>query len=150
MNLLVAFLHHLAAFTLVSSLVAEMMLIRQPLSLSSAKSLRTLDSIYGVSAMLIVVMGILRVIYFEKGTAYYLHNHAFMLKMTAFIVVGLLSIYPTMIFLRWGPALKQNQLPQVSPAQATKIRRVLHLELAGVVIIILGAVLMAKGAAFTS
>lgn len=149
MNLLVAFLHHLAAFTLVSSLVAEMVLIRQPLSLSTAKSLRTLDSIYGVSAMLIVVMGILRVIYFEKGTAYYLHNHAFMLKMTAFIVVGLLSIYPTMIFLRWGPALKQNQLPLMSPVQARNIRRVLHLELAGVVIIILGAVLMAKGAGFT-
>ncbi|MFZ6767903.1 DUF2214 family protein [Undibacterium sp. Di26W] len=150
MNMLVAFLHHLAAFTLVSSLVAEMILIRQPLSLSSAKSLRTLDGIYGVSAMLILVMGMLRVIYFEKGAAYYLHNHAFMLKMTAFIVVGLLSIYPTMIFLRWAPALKQNQLPLLSPAQAKNIRRVLHLELAGIVIIILGAVLMAKGAGFTA
>ncbi|MBC3919284.1 DUF2214 family protein [Undibacterium sp. CY18W] len=149
MNLLVAFLHHLAAFTLVSSLVAEMVLIRQPLSLSTAKSLRTLDSIYGVSAMLIVVMGILRVIYFEKGAVYYLHNHAFMLKMTAFIIVGLLSVYPTVIFLRWGQALKQNQLPLLSLAQARNIRRVLHLELAGVVIIILGAVLMAKGAGFT-
>ncbi|MFZ6759064.1 DUF2214 family protein [Undibacterium sp. Ji50W] len=150
MNLLVAFLHHLAAFTLVSSLVAEMILIRQPLSVSSAKSLRTLDGIYGVSAMLILVMGILRVIYFEKGAAYYLHNHAFLLKMTAFIVVGLLSIYPTMIFLRWAPALKQNQLPLLSPAQAKNIRRVLHLELAGIVVIILGAVLMAKGAGFTA
>ena len=145
MNMLVAFLHHVAAFTLVASLVAELVLIRQPLSLSSAKSLRAVDAIYGMSAMLILALGILRVLYFEKGVDYYLHNHAFMLKMLAFAAVGVLSIYPTVVFLGWGKTLKQNQLPQMSEHQAKKISRTLVIELFGVLLILLGAVMMAKG-----
>ncbi|MFZ6708205.1 MULTISPECIES: DUF2214 family protein [unclassified Undibacterium] len=145
MNILVALLHHIAAFTLVSTLLAELVLVRQPLTVSSAKSLRFIDSIYGLSAMLIIVLGVLRVMYFEKGQDYYLHSHAFMLKMTAFIVVGLLSIYPTVVFLRWGKAVKQNQLPVFPDAQASTIQTILKLELAGVIFILAGAVLMAKG-----
>ena len=145
MNILVALLHHIAAFILVGTLLAELVLIHQPLTLSSAKSLRFIDSIYGMSAVLIIVLGILRVMYFEKGQDYYLHSHAFMLKMTAFIVVGLLSIYPTVVFLRWGKAIKQNQLPVFPDAQAHTIQTILKLELAGVIFILAGAVLMAKG-----
>ncbi|MES2041410.1 MAG: DUF2214 family protein [Pseudomonadota bacterium] len=145
MNILVALLHHIAAFTLVGTLLAELVLIRQPLTLSSARSLRFIDSIYGMSAMLIIVLGVLRVMYFEKGQDYYLHNHAFMLKMTAFIIVGLLSIYPTMVFLRWGKVVKQNQLPELPQGQAKTIQTLLKLELAGVLFILAGAVLMAKG-----
>ncbi|PXX39963.1 DUF2214 family protein [Undibacterium pigrum] len=145
MNIVIALLHHIAAFTLVASLLAELVLIRQPLTLSSAKSLRFIDSIYGLSAMLIIVLGVLRVMYFEKGQDYYLHSHAFMLKMTAFIIVGLLSIYPTMVFLRWGKALKLNQLPALPESQARSIQTILKLELAGILFILAGAVLMAKG-----
>lgn len=145
MNIIVALLHHIAAFTLVSTLLAELVLVRQPLTVSSAKSLRFIDSIYGLSAMLIIVLGVLRVMYFEKGQDYYLHSHAFMLKMTAFIVVGLLSIYPTVVFLRWGKAVKQNQLPVFPDAQANTIQTILKLELGGVIFILAGAVLMAKG-----
>ncbi|MFZ6681455.1 DUF2214 family protein [Undibacterium sp. Tian12W] len=145
MNIIVALLHHIAAFTLVSTLLAELVLVRQPLTVSSARSLRFIDSIYGMSAMLIIVLGVLRVMYFEKGQDYYLHNHAFMLKMTAFIVVGLLSIYPTVVFLRWGKAVKQSQLPVFPDAQASTIQTILKLELAGIIFILAGAVVMAKG-----
>ncbi len=145
MNIIVALLHHIAAFTLVSTLLAELVLVRQSLTLSSAKSLRFIDSIYGMSAMLIIVLGVLRVMYFEKGQDYYLHSHAFMLKMTAFIVVGLLSIYPTVVFLRWGKAVRQNQLPVFPEAQVSTIQTILKLELAGIIFILAGAVLMAKG-----
>lgn len=144
-NILVALLHHIAAFTLVGTLLTELVLIRQPLTMSSAKSLRLIDSIYGLSAMLIIMLGVLRVMYFEKGQDYYLHNHAFMLKMSAFIVVGLLSIYPTKVFLQWGKAVKQNQLPSLPEGQARTIQRILKLELAGIFFILAGAVLMAKG-----
>ncbi|MFZ6733904.1 DUF2214 family protein [Undibacterium sp. Ji42W] len=145
MNIIVALLHHIAAFTLVSMLLAELVLVRQPLTVSSARSLRFIDSIYGVSAMLIIVLGVLRVMYFEKGQDYYLHNHAFLLKMTAFIIVGLLSVYPTLVFLRWGKVVKQNQLPVFPEAQANTVQTILKLELAGILFILAGAVLMAKG-----
>ena len=71
-----------------------------------------------------------------------------MLKMTAFAVVGLLSAYPTIIFLRWGKSLKQNQLPELTPKQTQNIKGILKLELLGIAVILFGAVLMAKGYRF--
>jgi len=41
------------------------------------------------------------VIWFEKGAAYYFANHAFLTKLTLFIIVGQLSIVPTVAFLSW-------------------------------------------------
>ncbi len=149
MNILVAFLHHLAAFTLVSALLAEAVLIAQPLTMSSARSLRFLDALYGMSAILILVIGLLRVMYFEKGADFYLHSHAFLFKMAVFAVVGLISIYPTVVFLRWGKTIKQNRIPALSGTELKNIRRVIRLELCGIVLIILNAVLMAKGTGFS-
>ncbi|MBC3930226.1 DUF2214 family protein [Undibacterium curvum] len=149
MSILVAFLHHLAAFTLVSALLAEAVFIAQPITMSSARSLRFLDALYGMSATLILVIGVLRVMYFEKGADYYLHSHAFLFKMAVFAVVGLISIYPTVVFLRWGKTIKQNRIPALSGTELKNIRRVIRLELCGIVLIILNAVLMAKGTGFS-
>jgi hypothetical protein len=62
-----AFLHHVAAFTLVSALAVEFVLIRQELTLTSARRLPIVDAVLGVSAGLLLIVGLLRVFYFEKG-----------------------------------------------------------------------------------
>ena len=111
MTTLFAFLHHLCAFTLVSALAIEFTLIRQELTLASARRLLMTDMVYGVAAGLLLVIGLLRVFFFEKGAAYYFHSHAFLAKLTLFVVVGLLSIIPTMEFLSWRGAVKAGQLP---------------------------------------
>ena len=59
--------------------------------------------------------------------------------------MGLLSIYPTMVFASWGKLLKRGQLPVLADAQRRRLRAVMHAELTGVVLIILCAVLMARG-----
>src|SRR5258707_15098192 len=106
MSTLFAFLHHLAAFTLVSAIAVEFVLIRQELTASVARRLLATDAVLGVSAGLLLVIGLLRVFYFEKGAAYYFSSHAFMAKFSVFIAVGLLSIIPTVEFLSWRKALK--------------------------------------------
>ncbi|MDO9358382.1 MAG: DUF2214 family protein [Polaromonas sp.] len=145
MTPLFAFLHHLAAFALVATLAIEFVLIREPLTLKSARQLQVTDAIFGASAGLVLVIGLLRVFYFEKGAAYYLHSAPFHAKVTLFIVVGILSIYPTVVFASWGKTLKQGVLPVVPAEKIRMLRRLIHIELAGVVLIILCAVLMAKG-----
>ena len=62
-----------------------------------------------------------------------------------FAIVGLLSIQPTREFLSWRKSLRESVLPVVTEAKIRTIRMVLRLELAGVVLIILCAVLMARG-----
>ena len=145
MTSLLAFLHHLAAFALVSALVVEQVLTRDELTLNGARSLLLADLIFGISAGVIVVIGALRVLYFEKGADYYLHSAPFIAKMSLFVLVALLSIYPTREFLSWRKSLRDGVLPVVPEARLQTIRTFLRFELGAVVLIILCAALMARG-----
>jgi putative membrane protein len=145
MIVLTAFLHHLAAFTLVSALVLQLVLLRGDLTLWSARRIQVADAILGMSATLLLAIGLARVFWYEKGAAYYFKNHAFLTKFSLFIIVALLSIIPTMEFLRWRTAVKAGQVPVVADAKLKTVRRIVHIELAAVVVILLCAALMAKG-----
>jgi len=145
MSTLFAFLHHVAAFTLVSALAVEFVLIRQELTLANARKLPIVDAVLGVSATLLLIIGLLRVFYFEKGSAYYFSSHAFLTKFAVFIIVAILSIVPTVEFLSWRKAVKAGQVPVVEPRKMRRVRSLIHGELAGVVIILLCAAMMARG-----
>lgn len=145
MTTLFAFLHHLAAFTLFAALVLEFVLARSELNFDNARRLLLADRVYGLSAGLILIIGLLRVFLFEKGATFYFHSAPFIAKLALFLIVGLLSIYPTMVFLAWRTALKNREAPKVEANTATRIRRIIHLELVGVVLIILCAAMAARG-----
>jgi putative membrane protein len=140
-----AFFHHVAAFALVAAVAIEFVLLRDPLTLERARRLQVVDAVLGVSAGVVLAVGLLRVFYFEKGAAYYFHNHAFLAKLALFVIVALLSIYPTMVFLSWRKALRQGQVPVLSAQQARRLRSLIHWELAGIALLILCAALMARG-----
>src|SRR6185436_7085281 len=140
MNAFMAFLHHAAAFALVAALAVEVVVIRDELNIRNARRLARADMVVGLSAGVLLVVGLLRVFYFEKGTAFYFHNAAFIAKMALFVVVAFLSIYPTMKFLGWRKGIDPDAVPA--------IRRVLHLELVGIVLILLCAALVARGIGF--
>ena len=143
-----AFLHHLAAFTLVAGLAVEFILIRGELTVRTARKLQLVDMVFGTSSGVVLAVGLFRVFYFEKGASYYFHSAPFIAKLSLFAIVGLLSIYPTIEFLSWGKSLKQGQLPALTDRKIASIRSVIHWELAGVVLIILCAAIMAKGVGY--
>jgi putative membrane protein len=150
MSTLFAFLHHLAAFTLVGALAVEFVLIGQvqrdeALSLSSARRLTVTDAVLGAAAGILLIVGLLRVFYFEKGADYYVHRHAFLIKLSVFIVVALLSIVPTREFLSWRGALKAGRPPAVDATRLRLVRRIIHGEVAAIVVILLCAAIMARG-----
>lgn len=148
MTSLFAFLHHIAAFALVAALAIELVVIRNELSLRSARTLVMADSIYGLSATIVLIIGFSRVFFFEKGATYYFHSAAFIAKVSLFVLVALVSIYPTVQFLSWRSHLKQGAVPPIVPAKLRRIRATIHWELIGVVLIILCAVWMARGIGF--
>jgi putative membrane protein len=137
---LFAFLHHVAAFALVAAIAVEFVLIRQELNAATARRLARTDMVLGISAGVLLVVGLLRVFYFEKGPSFYFHNASFIAKMVLFVLIALLSIYPTVKFLSWRKT--------VDPAGARAIRTIIHLELVGVVLILIFAALMARGIGF--
>ena len=145
MAALFAFLHHVSAFTLFAAIVVEFVLLRGTLTLENARKILRADMVLGISAGVLLIVGLARVFHFEKGAYYYFHTWTFIAKLSLFIVVGLLSAVPTMEFLRWRAALKSGEVPVLSPERLKTIRSILHYELVGVVLIILFAALMAKG-----
>lgn len=146
---LFAFLHHMAAFTLVAALAIEFVLIRDMLTLGNARRLQVADTVFGASAGVLLLVGLARVFHFEKGATYYFHTWTFIAKLALFVIVGLISIIPTLEFLSWRQAVKQGQVPVVSAERMRRLRSIIHLELVGVVLIILCAALMAKGVGLT-
>ena len=140
-----AFLHHLAAFTLVAALGVEFILIRGELNLGTARRLRLVDMIFGMSSGVVLAVGLLRVFYFEKGASYYFHSAPFIAKVSLFALVALLSIYPTVVFLSWRPSVRLGQPPLPDARKIRRVRSLIHWELAAVVVLIFCAALMAKG-----
>src|SRR5258706_3211511 len=142
---LMAFLHHIFAFTLTACLVYEFIAYRKGMTIEEARRIQRVDLVYGISAGLLLVVGLLRVFFFEKGVNFYIHSPFFWVKMAAFLIVGLLSIDPTIRYVRWNKTLTQNQAPDISELEFNRTRLLLWLELAGIVVILLSAAMMARG-----
>jgi putative membrane protein len=142
---IMAFLHHLAAFTLTGAIIYEHITFRKDLSLAEARRIQIMDIVYGVSAGVLVIVGLLRVFYFEKGAAYYAQNWFFWTKMSGFALAALLSIYPTVRFLSWRKSIAQNQVPEISDQDVKRIKMILRLETLAIAIIIFSAAMMARG-----
>jgi len=140
-----AFLHHLFAFTLTACVVYEFIAYRKGMTTDEARRIQRADLIYGISAGLLLIVGLLRVYFFEKGPAYYSHNPFFWVKMTAFVIVGLLSIDPTIRYLRWNKSLKENKTPEISDNEFKRTRLLLSLEVIGLAVIVFSAAFMARG-----
>jgi putative membrane protein len=140
-----AFLHHVAAFTLFGALLVELALVQRDLTFSSARKIQRADLAYGVAAGTVLVIGLLRVFYFERGGTYYLQNNFFLLKASLFFAVAILSIYPTVLFLSWNETLKAGLLPQLEETQIRRVRAVLIVEVTAIIAILLCAPLMARG-----
>lgn len=145
MTTLFAFLHHLLAFALVACIAIELVLVRQELTLATARKLIRIDAVLGVCAGLLLVVGLSRVFWFEKGADYYWANHAFLTKFGVFIGIAVVSITPTVEFLSWRKAVRAGAVPQVEARTLRKLAAFLHCELAGIVVILLCAAIMARG-----
>lgn len=140
-----AFLHHLAAFTLVSALAIELMLIHQKLNVANIRRLLMVDAVLGASAGILLVVGLLRVFVFEKGGEYYFSSMAFIIKLGVFLGVAALSLMPTLEFLSWRKALRAGAMPQIEERRLRMIQGTLHGEMMAIIVILLCAAIMARG-----
>jgi putative membrane protein len=147
-DLILAALHHLLVFGLIAMLVAESVLLRGAIDGATLKRLAGLDAGYGTSALLLLVIGGLRVFYGIKGYDFYLHNPWFHAKLGAFIVIGLLSIWPTLRFLRWRKAMRADPAWRPPAGEVDTLRGILRFELILVAVILVCAAAMARYGGF--
>lgn len=145
MSALIALLHHLAAFSLIACLMAQLAILHLPYTPTSITLLRRFDAGYGLTALSILVIGGLRVSQWEKPWAYYAAHPAFWIKLAVFALTGLLSIYPTLQYLRASRLdLQALQLP-LQQQKLQRARQLVWLQLSLFPIIFFHAICLAKG-----
>jgi putative membrane protein len=144
MEPLVAYLHYLAIVLIAGFLVAEMVVCRPSLAAEHVRLLPRLDMVFFGGALLALATGLLRLFYYAKGVGFYLPNPFFIAKMALYVIIAILSITPTVSFLRWRrDLLESGALPL--PKEIATARRLIHIEVALLVLMPLIAVLMARG-----
>ncbi|SMC23173.1 putative membrane protein [Andreprevotia lacus DSM 23236] len=137
--------HYLCILLLVTFLAIETALVkREWMPLAAAKLVRY-DALYGLMAVLVLTTGLLRVFLGAKGAAFYEHNPVFHAKVTLFIAIGLLSIWPTLRFRAWGKAAKADPAYAPPEVELRKVRRVVMVEVHLLALLPILAAFMARG-----
>jgi putative membrane protein len=132
--------HHLAVFGILAVLVAEAALVRPGVDAADVRRIGRIDSAYGALAAAVLAVGASRVAWGVKPASFYLDNPVFWTKMNGFLVIGLLSIWPTIRFIRWRRA---DAAPP--EAEVRTARRLVHLQLGLFFALPVLAALMARG-----
>ncbi|MBB1520208.1 DUF2214 family protein [Aquipseudomonas guryensis] len=140
-----ASLHYLSIFVLFALLTGEHLLFKAQIDNTTARRLLRIDIAYGITAGLVLVTGAARVLWFGKGLDYYLGNSLLHTKVGLFLLIGLLSIVPTLTFFNWRNDLLAGKAPQISLAVAKRTIWVIRLELLLLVCLPFLASLMARG-----
>jgi putative membrane protein len=145
MSALIAFAHFAFAFLVVATVFYEWWAFSRTPTVAEARKLAHADLLYGVAAAGVLVAGFARALWFEKGWAYYSAQPFFHAKLLTFLAVGLLSVYPTVVMLRWRSGLKAGQAPRIDETQFRRVLLCLRMEVAGLLALLLFASLMAHG-----
>lgn len=145
MDALFAFLHFAALLVLAGALSAEAFILRLAPTGPVLRLLSRVDAFYGASSVVLILAGVGRVLYGAKHWSYYVEEPFFWVKMGVFVLVGLLSIPPTLQFMAWSRALKADTAFTPPEAQVKAVRRYVLIEAHGLVLILVFATLMARG-----
>ena len=142
---LIAYLHYVAMISIAVMLVVEYMICMPGMTDTRIRQLARIDLFYMIAAILALGSGAARVVWFGKGTAFYLHNPVFYVKLALFAAVGLISIPPTLQYLRWLRGVKAGTANVAADYQVLRVRRLVLVELVLFALIPLMATLMARG-----
>ena len=142
---MLAWVHFLCIFSLASLLACEIALLRAALPAGALRRLQSLDRWYGIVAGLVIASGLARLFLGPKGPAFYAHNPVFWTKMALFVIVALISIAPTLTFIRWSARAASDGSLQLEAAEFTRVRTLLWVQVAVFAFIPLCAALMARG-----
>lgn len=143
-RLLLAALHLLALGIGLGAVCARSRALRGAVDVASARRALVADAWWGVAAALWLVTGLWRLFgATEKATAYYLANHAFLLKLGLFVGILLLEVGPMLTLTRWRRTLAQGGVPSFEGAR--RISTISAIEAALVIAMVGAAVTMARG-----
>jgi putative membrane protein len=144
-DLILAMAHHVAVFSLAALLAMELAILRPGIEGRRLHQLGLVDLAFGTTAAVVLVVGFARVFFGENDSGFYLYNPVFWTKIGLFVIVGLLSVAPTLAIFRWRR--EANTDPAFTPplGSVARIRGYLYIEAVVFLLIPLAAAAMARG-----
>ncbi|WP_312306199.1 DUF2214 family protein, partial [Pulveribacter sp.] len=99
---LLAYAHILSILMMATFLASETALCRSEwMNAKVVERLARVDLLYGISALCVLASGLARTWWGIKGAGWYWSQPLLHAKVTLFVVIGVMSIVPTMRFLAW-------------------------------------------------
>ncbi|MEC9359952.1 MAG: DUF2214 family protein [Pseudomonadota bacterium] len=143
--IVLAWLHYLAFMFMAGAAVSQLFLLKLAPAVETLKTLTRVDRIYGAAAAAVLLSGFARMplAHGGKGMGYYLHSGAFHGALGLFILAALISIVPTLRFIRWNRLAAAGTLPDSTDCRGT--RKLVHVQLGAMAIIALLMPMMARG-----
>ena len=145
LDALLAYLHFIAIFVLFGFLTAEAVILRRPLDAPTVRLLGRVDLWYFGAAIAVLVTGFLRLAAGAKGADFYLSAWPVYVKVGLFLAVGILSVYPTLAFIRWRRQLDHDPAWRMPEGEHRRMRRLVMIEIHLAALIPVFAVIMARG-----
>ncbi|KWT97490.1 MULTISPECIES: DUF2214 family protein [unclassified Variovorax] len=142
---ILAYVHFLAILTMVVFIASEAALCRvEWLNAAAVERIARVDMVYGIAAIAVLLTGLARTWWGIKGTAWYWTNPLLHVKLGLFIIIGVLSIFPTLTYFRWRKAVRASgTLPDA--AEIRKTRKLVMIQAHLIALIPLVAVFLARG-----
>ena len=138
-EVLVRYIHFIGIIGLSSALVSEHLLLSKVMTKAQIKRIAIVDGIYGLSAMVTLIAGLLLWFVVGKPANFYTSNGLFHGKITLFLIMAVLSIFPTVFFMKNRKTdAEEIEIPK-------KIVMIIRIELVALLIMPLMASMMAKG-----
>ena len=138
--ILIKYVHFVAIFFVVGTLAGEALFLKPLLKRSEVSRLSRIDMVYGLSTIVVLAAGFTLWFAVGKPAEFYSSNWIFILKLILFGVVGILSIIPTVFFIknRKGDPEEEVSIPK-------KVIYMVYAEVVILLMIPLCAVLMTNG-----
>lgn len=141
-TIVLPWVHYLAVLMMAGTAVAELYLLKLTPTAETVRLLPRVDRFYGITAVLVFVTGLLRMYHGGKGADWYWHNGLMHGAISAFVLAALISIIPTIRFLRWSRQLDSGALPSTDAVRKTRV--LVHVQLTLVALVALLITLVAK------
>ncbi len=140
-DLFIRYFHFLGIFAMFALLTVQHMLLKGQVAAGGMKKIAGIDAAYGASALVVLLCGLGLWLWVGKPAGFYSHNWVFHTKVTLFVLIGILSIIPTMFILKNRKKATAVDVPKY-------IVMLIRVELLLLCIIPLLAVLMANGVGY--
>ena len=141
---LFAALHLIGLGMALGSVWARARALRGSLDVAGLRRVFYADTWWGVSAVVLVGTGLVRVIAgMEKGMDYYLQNHVFWGKMALLLGIFALEVSPMVTLVRWRMQRSRGEAPDTGGAG--RLARISDAQALLLLLTVLAATAMARG-----